>query len=90
MKSEAKKSEAKTARLQINADFPGKGMKGDVITVPVSQTGILKDQYWRRRLKDAETDDCVKILKSDKPATTKSKTAIPEADAKGVTDATKS
>ncbi len=53
----------KTVRLRIHADFPGKGMKGDVFTVPISRTGILRDLYWRRRLKDAESDGCVEILK---------------------------
>lgn len=56
-------SDTKTIRLQINADLAPMGTKGQVIEVPVSRTGIMKNRYWRRRLKDAKTDKCVEILK---------------------------
>lgn len=68
----------KTVRLQINADFPGMGMKGDVIEIPVSRTGILKIQYWRRRLADAVFDNCVEILPDEKPKQKKGKVSNAE------------
>ena len=77
-------SERKTVRLQINADLSPMGTKGQVIEVPVSRTGILKDRYWRRRLRDAETDNCVEILGDEAPKTKTTKKATPGANSEGV------
>ncbi len=67
-------SKPKTVRLRINADMAPMGMKGDVINVPVSRTGILKERYWRRRIKDAVHDNCVEILEDEAPEKKSKKT----------------
>lgn len=54
----------KTKDLRINADFM-KYRKGAVISVKVDD-GIPIDSFWRRRLKDAEFDNCVEFVKRKK------------------------
>jgi len=39
---------------------------GDIITVETVAPGVPKDLYWRRRLKDAAVDGCVKVSKPAK------------------------
>jgi len=83
-------TEPKTIRLKLNADFAEMGSKGDVIIVPVSRTGKLKNRYWRRRASEAALDGCVEILvdATTKTTTTRktSKKVTPET-VEGVTDA---
>jgi hypothetical protein len=45
---------------------------GDIVTLPTVAKGVPKDLYWRRRIKDAEIDGCVKIVE-DAPAPKKRK-----------------
>lgn len=35
---------------------------GDEVTVPCDSEGTPVDRSWRRRFKDAETDECCKII----------------------------
>ena len=49
-------------KLLINKDFDGY-KKGMEITVKAVKK-IPLDIYWRRRLKDAEIDGCVEVVKS--------------------------
>ncbi len=39
---------------------------GDIVRVETVAPGVPKDLYWRRRLKDAATDGCVKLPKAPK------------------------
>ncbi len=40
---------------------------GQVVTVQTDSHGIPLDKFWRRRIKDAETDNCVEAVKAAKP-----------------------
>ena len=37
------------------------------VRVRVDKDGIPVDVYWRRRLKDAESDNCIEVMKAEKP-----------------------
>ncbi len=43
---------------------------GDIVEVSADDNGVPLDFHWRRRLKDAEIDECCEIVKSvtKKPA----------------------
>jgi hypothetical protein len=41
--------------------------KGDVVVVE-TKSDIIKDKFWRNRLKDAELDNCVSIIDPKKGA----------------------
>jgi hypothetical protein len=51
-------------KLLIKKDFD-RYTKGQIVTVK-SVKKIPVDIYWRRRLKDAEIDGCVEVVKSKK------------------------
>ena len=38
---------------------------GDIVKVETVAPGVPKEIYWRRRLKDAAIDGCVKVSKPD-------------------------
>lgn len=48
-----------TVKIKVNKDL-GLFKAGDVVRL------VKIDQYWRRRLKDAETDNCCELV-NDKP-----------------------
>ncbi len=50
-----------TIQIKVNGTLPGYA-KGRVITVACDPTGIPLEEYWRRRLKDAETDNCCEVV----------------------------
>lgn len=37
-----------------------------LITIQANENGVALDKFWRRRLVDAVTDNCVEILKPQK------------------------
>lgn len=39
---------------------------GDVVKLDTVAPGVPKDIYWRRRIRDAKTDGCIKVLKPAK------------------------
>lgn len=86
-------SETKTVKIRVNADFSPLAKKGDVIEFPVSRTGKLRNhplaKFFRRRLVDAETDNCVEIVEdeSTKKSSKKSTKVTPETDQGVTTDA---
>ncbi len=43
------------------------------VEVLVDHEGTPLDYFWRRRLRDAETDKCCEIVKTAKPRTTRPK-----------------
>lgn len=49
-------------KLKIN-NVPG---YSGVVTVTTDKNGIPLDRFWRNRLKDAETDNCVEVVKASK------------------------
>jgi hypothetical protein len=61
---------AETRKLKINA--PLRGHKAGVtIRIRTDKKGIPQERYWRDRLKDAKTDNCVEILPKQKPSAAK-------------------
>ena len=52
-------------KLKLNCDLNGH-KKGTIIKVN-DNNGIPLDSFWRRRLKDAEIDNCVEIVEVSKP-----------------------
>lgn len=40
---------------------------GGVVTIQTDQKGVPLDKFWRNRLKDAEIDNCVEIVKPRAP-----------------------
>ena len=62
----------KTIKIKINTpirDYP----VGFEVTVETDSNGTPLDKYWRRRLKDAEIDNCVEVVKSSQPKKGKDK-----------------
>jgi len=55
----------RTIRLQINKPLQGL-QKGATIKLVADENSLPVDNYWRRRLKDADQDGCVEILASKK------------------------
>lgn len=51
-------------KLKIN-NVPG---YSGAVTVKTDAAGVPLDRFWRRRLLDAATDNCVEIVKPTKPA----------------------
>lgn len=49
-----------TIKLKINS-VPG---HSGHVTIKTDQNGVPLERFWRNRLKDAETDNCVVIVKS--------------------------
>lgn len=43
------------------------GYKAGEIVEVAESNGIPKSLFWRRRLRDAERDECCEIVKSEKP-----------------------
>jgi len=60
-----KKYETKDIKLNT----PLRGLPAGHIVKVKCKDGLLLDQYWRRRLKDAAIDGCVEIIEKAKPAT---------------------
>jgi hypothetical protein len=54
----------KKIQLKLNADLGGK-KKGAIVTVEIDSNKVITDQYWRRRLEDAELDNCIEIVKNE-------------------------
>ena len=52
-------------RLNQNLATPkGKLIKDEIIEIEVSEDGLPLDRFWRNRLKDAEIDNCIEIVKT--------------------------
>lgn len=53
-------------RLKLNIAFRGYPV-GTVISVEVNSGGMPVDPFWRRRVTDAEIDNCVEFVDDTKP-----------------------
>lgn len=49
-------------KLKLNAPLRG-NPAGTTVNIRTDKKGVPHDPYWRRRLKDAEKDNCVQIVK---------------------------
>lgn len=54
-----------TKEIRFNADL-GQYRKGQVVKISVDEHGTPRDRYIRRRLKDAEIDNCVEFVETKK------------------------
>lgn len=52
--------------IHINKTF-GPYKEGQTVRVECDAEGVPKDQYWRRRLKDAQHDGCCEVVKPEAP-----------------------
>ncbi len=50
-------------RVKILADIPGH-KKGQMVIIETDKDGIPLERFWRRRFKDAKTDNCLEIIQS--------------------------
>lgn len=50
-------------KLKIN-NIPG---FDGTITVKTDENGVIYDKFWRKRLKDAQYDNCVEVVNEDEP-----------------------
>ena len=57
------KQETITIRVLTNL---GKYKEGQLVRVFVGKSGQPKDQFWRKRLRDAAKDGCCEIVKPEK------------------------
>lgn len=68
-------------KIRINKGFASH-KKGDIITVDTDSNGTPVDRYWRRRLKDAEIDNCCEAVMTEKPASVTTSSEKPVSDKK--------
>lgn len=64
------------ANLKLKINTPMAGHKaGEIVTISVGKHGRPKDIFWRRRLRDAESDNCVEevVVEQKKTAEPSSK-----------------
>lgn len=59
----------KTIELKLNQPMRGYGA-GRIVTIQTDVNGLPLEKFWRRRLKDAEIDNCVAVVE---PTPAKSK-----------------
>lgn len=52
-------------KIKINHGIAGR-REGDIINVE-SKDGVPRDNFWRRRLRDAKRDNCCEVVKSSPP-----------------------
>jgi len=58
----------KTIKLKLNKPMAGYE-EGREVAIDVDRNKVPLKRFWRRRLKDAKTDNCVEIVKVSKPKT---------------------
>lgn len=58
--------------LKLNTPLAGRPA-GAQVRIAVDKDGTPMDQYWRRRMKDAQTDNCVEIIEPKKASTKENK-----------------
>ena len=57
--------ENKSISVKLNSDL--RGLKtGTVVKIKVDKEGTPKERYWRDRMKDAKTDNCIEVIKKKK------------------------
>lgn len=54
-------------KLKLNTEIRGY-MHGTTLSIKCDDSGIPLDSFWRRRLADAETDNCVCFVDGEKDA----------------------
>ena len=54
----------KNKMFTLNTSLRGHAI-GTRLNLEVDNKGVVKDRYWRERIKDAETDNCIQETKQD-------------------------
>ena len=57
-------------KLKLNQSMAGYEA-GREVTIQTDRSGVPLEKFWRRRLKDAETDNCVEVIKAKAPKKSK-------------------
>ncbi len=55
----------KAIKLKLNQPMLGYAA-GREVTIQTDKDGVPLEKFWRRRLKDAEIDNCVEVIKPSK------------------------
>ena len=53
-------------KLKLNSEMHGFPV-GHVVSVQTDEHGVPLEKFWRRRLRDAVTDNCVEVVEPLKP-----------------------
>lgn len=54
--------------MKLKLNKPMRGYEaGREVTIQTDRSGVPLEKFWRRRLKDAKTDNCVEVVKPSKP-----------------------
>lgn len=56
----------KKIKLKLNQPMQGYEA-GREVTVQTDSAGVPLEKFWRRRMRDAQIDNCVEVVKSSKP-----------------------
>tara|TARA_R110000772_G_C13310322_1_gene440402 strand:- start:12136 stop:12390 length:255 start_codon:yes stop_codon:yes gene_type:complete len=64
-----KRDKIENKRLKLNADL--NGCKSGQVIVIKCKNGVPIEKYWRDRIKDSATDNCVEVL-TNRPQTSSS------------------
>lgn len=57
-----------STNIKIKLNQPMAGYEsGREVTIQTDRSGVPLEQFWRRRLRDAETDNCVEVVKAKAP-----------------------
>lgn len=51
----------KTVKIKVNQVIPGYSA-GKTVPIKTDDIGIPLDKFWRDRLQDAKTDNCIEII----------------------------
>lgn len=53
-------------KMKIKLNRPLRGYPAGIkMKIKTDSQGTPKDLYWRRRLKDSKTDNCIEVMKED-------------------------
>lgn len=56
----------KKVKFKVNAAIGGK-VAGQIVTLECDKAGTPLDSFWRRRLRDSASDNCMELYKEAKP-----------------------
>lgn len=63
----------KNRKLKINSDFISGHIKGEIVEIQVDSIGVPINPFWRKRLKDAQVDQCCELVEEKAKKPNKSK-----------------
>lgn len=59
-------------KIKLNHSMAGYEA-GRTVTILTDASGVPLDKFWRRRIKDAQIDNCLEVIKPSKPKAEKTK-----------------